>query len=75
MAVLLWGGHEAEQAVRLRLENELGAHNRSAERPYALSLSVGGTAFDPKRPSSLSTLVAEADADMYAQESRATAGR
>ena len=68
--VLLWGGDEADRAVRQRLENLLAAHNRSSERPYELSLSVGGTKFDPTRPVSLSTLIAEADADMYTRKRR-----
>lgn len=63
--VLLWGGEEAERTVRKRLEQELAARNDPSKRPYSLSLSIGGAVFDPKRPATLSTLMAEADADMY----------
>ncbi|HEX2090663.1 MAG TPA: diguanylate cyclase [Actinomycetota bacterium] len=72
-AVLLWGGDDAEGAVRRRLERALDELNGSAKRPYRLSISVGGTAFDPKRSVPLSTLVAEADADMYVQKRRRAA--
>ena len=67
-AVLLWGGEEADRAVRQRIQEELAAENGSSQRPYTLSLSVGGATFDPQQPAPLSTLVAEADADMYAQK-------
>ncbi|HEX8098808.1 MAG TPA: diguanylate cyclase [Actinomycetota bacterium] len=64
-AILLWGGEDAEQAVRKRLAKGLARHKETFERPYSLELSVGRTKFDPNKPVPLDTLMAWADAAMY----------
>ena len=48
-----------------RLQHSIQTANRLPDRPYRLSLSIGVAAFDPERPVSAVTLIAEADERMY----------
>src|SRR5207244_3639864 len=63
-------GASAESALLLvaRLEEQLRAHNASANRPYHLSLSVGLASSNPDRPCSLDALLERADSRMYEQK-------
>ncbi|HVH44704.1 MAG TPA: diguanylate cyclase [Labilithrix sp.] len=65
-------------AVSARLTSALEKHNQALSQ-FKLSLSVGTSVFDPKRPTTLDEMLSQADAKMYAekQSSRATtsAGR
>jgi diguanylate cyclase (GGDEF)-like protein/PAS domain S-box-containing protein len=63
--LLLWGGDEAETAVRARLEAGLASEGSS---PYQLSMSLGAARFDPSSPSAIEALLAKADSAMYANK-------
>ena len=60
--MLLWGGEEAEAAVRQRLAALLA---EQPPGPYRLSFSVGVARFDPANPVTIQQLLARADAAMY----------
>jgi diguanylate cyclase (GGDEF)-like protein len=64
--VLLIGAsdHEAQTSVE-RLQDAIDGQNRTADRPYELSLSIGMSVFDPDAPCSVADLMNEADAAMY----------
>jgi two-component system, cell cycle response regulator len=64
--VLLIGAsdHEAQTSVQ-RLQDAIDGHNRTADRPYELSLSMGMAALSPDAPCSVPDLMNEADAAMY----------
>ncbi|GAC1660746.1 MAG: hypothetical protein PVS2B2_13220 [Candidatus Acidiferrum sp.] len=55
------------QVIVPRLEESLSKLN-DLESRYKLSLSVGIARFDPRNPSSLGELIAQADEDMYAHK-------
>lgn len=57
------------------LERHVGDANAGATVPWHLSLSVGTAAFDPDHPLTLTELVREADAAMYAAKQKRQAGR
>lgn len=48
-----------------RIEASLRRRQQMADRPFALSLSLGAVAFDPAHPVSLDDLIREADRRMY----------
>jgi len=52
-------------ALMGRLQSALDACRRRTTRKYFLSLSTGVARYDPGNPSSLDTLIAQADALMY----------
>lgn len=54
----------AEKLIN-RFEQVLNDHHLRTKRSYNLSMSLGITCFDPKNPSSIDTLLAEADKIMY----------
>ncbi len=56
---------DIEQTVLINLNNNLSAHNAEAGRPDQLSLSMGMSHFDPKKPCSIGDLLSQADALMY----------
>jgi diguanylate cyclase (GGDEF)-like protein len=51
-----------------RLKESLDAYNRGADRPYALSLSMGVARRDVRNPQSVTDLLAEADRALYDQK-------
>ena len=57
-----------EQHVRSRLQEALDRWNAGSSQHYSLSFSVGLSAFDPKAPTTLEVLIAQADANMYQQK-------
>ncbi len=61
---------ESRGYLRERIAERINRHNAEADRPYDLSVSVGTAVHDPKRPTTLDELLAEADARMY-EEKRA----
>jgi diguanylate cyclase (GGDEF)-like protein/PAS domain S-box-containing protein len=63
-------GPESAAQVLARLDAAVEHHNRSAERPFRLSISVGMVHYDPAKPASIDDLLAEADKRMY-EEKRA----
>lgn len=56
-----------------RLEQRLAERNASTDRPYRLSLTIGGAFFDPAAPAPLWDLVRMADRDMYRNKPEALA--
>jgi two-component system, cell cycle response regulator len=63
--VLLIGSPREAQASVKRLQKAVEAHNRTADRPYELSLSIGMADFSPDAPSSVADLMNKADESMY----------
>lgn len=55
----------APDAVLARLRANIDAYNRSAARPYQLSISIGAVRFDPEKHAGLDQLLADGDAKMY----------
>jgi two-component system, cell cycle response regulator len=55
--------------VTERLREAVRAHNESAGRPYALSLSVGVAEFDPAKHAAIDDLIEHADRSMYREKS------
>lgn len=53
------------EALRTRARQVIGALNRSGDRPFFLSLSLGGAFFVPDRAETLEELLERADAEMY----------
>lgn len=49
----------------MRLQGKLDGYNTSVEPGCALGVSTGATAYDPRRPEPLDTLLKRADAAMY----------
>lgn len=69
--VLALGPREGFSATLRRFEAAVEEHNRTAERPYELSLSYGVSFYDPaKEVASLDLLMSEADASMYESKLR-----
>lgn len=61
---------DSRRNLRKRIAERISKHNQTADRPYDLSVSVGVALHDPKRPTTLDELLADADARMY-EEKRA----
>jgi diguanylate cyclase (GGDEF)-like protein/PAS domain S-box-containing protein len=64
--VLAMDSHAQDRdRVLLRLQAQCARHNRQANAPYQLSMSVGVAHCTVEQPCSLDELLAEADAQMY----------
>lgn len=63
--VLLIGSDREAQTSVKRLQKAVEGHNRTADRPYELSLSIGMAAFSPDSPCSVADLMNKADESMY----------
>ncbi len=50
------------------MQREINAHNAQPDRAYRLSASIGGAAYDPRKPEQVEALLARADALMYEQK-------
>jgi diguanylate cyclase (GGDEF)-like protein/PAS domain S-box-containing protein len=57
-----------------RLQEAVRAHNRTTERPYQLSVSVGVGRFDPEACQSVEQLLEEADRALYERKRRRKPG-
>ena len=68
-------GENAAEAACARLVAAVDRHNRTAGRPYQLSLSIGVSRCDPLSPEPLETVIEEADRRMFAQKRQKGAGR
>lgn len=55
----------AEEAIRVRLEHNIEAHNFKQKRLYNISLSFGISIYDPHHPCSIDRLIVKADELMY----------
>ena len=51
-----------------RLDDVVEERNRSADLPFALSLSAGAASYDPQAPLSMEELLQRADAMMYEEK-------
>jgi two-component system cell cycle response regulator len=63
--VLLIGSDREAQTSVQRLQEAVESHNRTADRPYELSLSIGMADFSPDSPCSVADLMSKADESMY----------
>jgi diguanylate cyclase (GGDEF)-like protein len=59
---------ETGEVLINRMQDTLGAHNKLGNRTYQLSLSIGIAHYDPKKPSTLDELMAQADILMYEEK-------
>ncbi len=67
--VVLTNSNEDESAAAIgRLRALVDARNGDAKRGYDIEYSVGEAAFDPRKHASITELLAEADAAMYAHK-------
>lgn len=65
--VLMWapvGGEGPIERLRLRVDE----FNRSATRPYTISISIGARAYDPQENTPLEELIEDADRSMYREK-------
>ena len=51
-----------------RLRTNLNFYNKGSGRPYKLSLSMGVAGYDPEHPISITTLLSQADKNMYEEK-------
>jgi diguanylate cyclase (GGDEF)-like protein len=65
---------EVSNLLTTRLQENLDAINRHADRPYQLSLSVGVAFLEPDSPLTLEELLVEADTRMYEHKRARKAG-
>jgi diguanylate cyclase (GGDEF)-like protein/PAS domain S-box-containing protein len=61
--------------LRRRLHEQVDALNAEESRPFALSMSVGASVYDPLAPTTVDELVGFADARMYEEKARRRARR
>jgi diguanylate cyclase (GGDEF)-like protein len=59
---------ESAEIMTDRLQAALQARNQQKDRTYPLTLSMGVALYDPKAPNTVSELIAQADALMYAHK-------
>jgi diguanylate cyclase (GGDEF)-like protein len=59
---------ENAEIISSRIQAALQAHNQEADRTYTLSLSTGMVCYDPETACTISEMIAQADAHMYAQK-------
>jgi diguanylate cyclase (GGDEF)-like protein/PAS domain S-box-containing protein len=64
----LESGDEAGGSIAVRLQENLRAHNRRADRPHQLSLSFGTARYDALEPCTIDQLLDRGDKDMYRQK-------
>ncbi len=57
-----------------KLQDRVAAHNRSAARPYVLSVSLGADFYDPRSGSSLDDVLNRADRLMYQEKEKKRRG-
>lgn len=61
---------DIEKIINNKIQNSLKTHNKEMKRDYTLSVSMGFAHFNPKRPSSIDKLMAQADSLMYEDKQR-----
>ncbi|KJU86997.1 response regulator [Candidatus Magnetobacterium bavaricum] len=64
-----------ENAIRVRLQENIDAFNDTSDAPFDLSISVGVVRYSYKNPMELDELIAKADSLMYAEKSKKKAAR
>jgi diguanylate cyclase (GGDEF)-like protein/PAS domain S-box-containing protein len=68
VALIAKSDPETERVILNRLDDVVEERNRSADLPFALSLSVGAASYDPQAPLSIEELLQRADAMMYEEK-------
>ncbi len=68
VALVVDAGEAELPGIEARLRRHLDAFNAAAAQPFRLSISLGAAVFDPASAPSLESLLADADARMYAQK-------
>ncbi|MBC3376335.1 sensor domain-containing diguanylate cyclase [Pseudomonas sp. SWRI92] len=68
VALLTGASHVETAAIMARLGEILEERNATLQRGYDIRFSVGQIEYDPKRHASIDSLLADADAAMYAQK-------
>jgi len=63
-------GAETLTTVIARIDAAVHDHNRGADAPYGVSLSVGSFLADPRSPGTINDLIEQADATMYQRKTR-----
>jgi diguanylate cyclase (GGDEF)-like protein/PAS domain S-box-containing protein len=58
----------SSEKIVTRLRHNLDAHNKVADRPYQLAMSVGVSIYDPGHPRSLTELIEQGDQEMYGEK-------
>jgi len=61
--------------VKTRLQRRIERRNAFANRPFAISMCVGVSHYDPLAPVSLDELISRADAEMYEHKKELSGGR
>jgi diguanylate cyclase (GGDEF)-like protein/PAS domain S-box-containing protein len=61
---------ETVESVAARIDTAVADHNRAANLPYDLSVSVGRVLVDPRSPGSIADLIEQADTTMYDRKAR-----
>jgi diguanylate cyclase (GGDEF)-like protein/PAS domain S-box-containing protein len=56
------------EIIMSRLQNQIDTHNKSGNRRYKISISMGIAYYDPENPCSLDELMSRADTLMYEQK-------
>ncbi|MEN6319529.1 MAG: PAS domain S-box protein [Syntrophaceae bacterium] len=56
------------EIIMARLQNQIDTHNKSGNRRYKISISMGTAYYDPDNPCSLDELMSRADKLMYEQK-------
>jgi diguanylate cyclase (GGDEF)-like protein len=64
----LEAGPDSGDILLDRLQAQVEQHNRVAQRPYNLSMSVGIGRFDPVKCQTVQQLLEEADAELYSRK-------
>jgi len=68
-AILALGTNEAGAGLLVkRLQKYIDRHNKRANKPYKLSLSIGVACYDPENPQSIDELMSTADTLMYKEK-------
>lgn len=71
----LESGDDPGESITVRLQENLRAHNRRADRPHRLSLSFGTARYDVLEPCTIEQLLDRGDKDMYRQKQMKKAGK
>jgi diguanylate cyclase (GGDEF)-like protein/PAS domain S-box-containing protein len=66
---------DIEKIINNKIQNNLKIHNKEMKRDYTLSVSMGFAHFNPRRPSSIDQLIAQADALMHEDKQRQRSGK
>jgi len=59
---------ESAEILSMRIQEALEARNQKTDRTYSLSLSTGMVCYDPETACTINEMIAQADAQMYAQK-------